>query len=62
MSSEIKAFVSQRTVLDDEVSPAIVVVLNEKIHEVICGDINEKIKHVKNVSFCLFFSNTSIET
>ncbi|XP_057320708.1 probable allantoinase 1 [Microplitis mediator] len=48
MSSEIKAFVSQRTVFDDEVLPAIVVVLNEKIHEVICGDINEEIKHVKN--------------
>ncbi|KAG8036214.1 hypothetical protein G9C98_004794 [Cotesia typhae] len=48
MSPRIKAFVSQRTVLDDEITPAVVVVLDEKIHEILRGDVHQQIKHVEN--------------
>ncbi|KAK0097750.1 hypothetical protein PV326_014053 [Microctonus aethiopoides] len=47
MSLTIQAFASQRTVLEDEISPAIVVVANGKIVDVVRGRIDEKIADVK---------------
>ncbi|KAH0561427.1 probable allantoinase 1 [Cotesia glomerata] len=48
MSPRIKAFVSQRTVLDDEITPAVVVVSDEKIHEILRGDVHQQIKRVES--------------
>lgn len=49
MSLTIQAFASQRTVLEDEILPAIVVVANGKIVDVVRGRIDEKIIDVKRV-------------
>ncbi|XP_034938029.1 allantoinase [Chelonus insularis] len=43
MSSQFRVFISQRTVIGDEILPAIIVVYQEKIEEIIYSEVNEQI-------------------